>query len=133
MNRKMTAIGCLLVVIMVLIGIGLHLICKEKITQDAPTPQPISEEELQNLRDTINTLQANIDYYTEEIERLSKEKEKFKQELKQIIEANDTKIDSIMDGDVNYNIEFLSKYLSESDSVERGHRSSNHSDSTSTD
>lgn len=114
--KRMMLFGIPLAIIMLLIGMMLHAIFKPTTLETPPTK--LDETELQNLRDTIVELRANIEYYNGEIERLSQEKEKFKNELQQIVKANEAEIKNIIDGDVAYNAKFLSDYLSKSDSME---------------
>lgn len=115
--KRMILFGIPLAIIMILVGMMLHAIFKPT-ELETPLPTKLDETELQNLRDTITELRANIEYYNGEIERLSQEKEKFKNELQQIVKANEAEIKNIIDGDVVYNTKFLSDYLSKSDSME---------------
>lgn len=75
------------------------------------------KENLKVLNDTIHELRSNIARYEQEIERIDLERENIKKELQQIIRNNE-KVDSeLANGDWDYNIKFLTDYLSKKDSV----------------
>lgn len=81
------------------------------------------ERYLHNIRvlnDTIISLNRRIASYREEIERIDLEREKLRKELRQIFSHNE-KIDTeLSNGDWDYNVRFLTDYLSkEGDCGER--------------
>ena len=75
------------------------------------------KENIQILTDTINELKKDIVRYEQELIRIDKERQKLKEEVKAIINDND-KIDiELSNGDWDYNIKFLSDFLSKKDSL----------------
>ena len=87
---------------------------KYKQHTDEPIyPKKDYTEQIQMLTDTIQGLKKDIEIYKTEIERIDLERSNIKKELTKIIRDNE-KIDTeLVDGDLDYNIEFLTKYLSE--------------------
>lgn len=75
------------------------------------------EDNIKVLEDTIKTLKNDIANYELEIKRIDLEREKIKKELKHIIEDNEKTDSDIANGDIDTNIEFLSDFLSEKDSL----------------
>lgn len=76
-------------------------------------PKKDYTEQIQMLNDTIQGLKKDIENYKSEIERIDLERENIKKELTKILRDNE-KIDTeLADGDLDYNIEFLTRYLSE--------------------
>lgn len=70
------------------------------------------------LTDTIKSLREDIAKYEEELKRIDLERESIRRELKQIVKNNE-KVDSeLANGGWDTNVEFLTDYLSEEDSVE---------------
>lgn len=82
------------------------------------TAQKEYKENLRVLNDTIRTLRKDIEEYRKELERIDLERKCIKKELNDILRNNE-KIDSCLaNGDWSTNVEFLSKFLSEEDSLE---------------
>lgn len=89
-------------------------------------PKKDYTEQIQMLNDTIQGLKKDIENYKSEIERIDLERANIKKELTKIIRDNE-KIDAeLADGDLDYNIEFLTRYLSEKDAFWERHNSGNH-------
>ena len=88
-------------------------------------PKKDYTEQIQMLNDTIQVLKKDIENYKAEIELIYLERVNIKKELTKIIRDNE-KIDTeLADGDLDYNIEFLTKYLSEKGADWERHNSSN--------
>ena len=93
-------------------------------------PKKDYTEQLQMLNDTIQGLKKDIENYKAEIERIDLERSNIKKELTKIIRDNE-KIDTeLADGDLDYNTEFLAKYLSEKGADWERHNSSSHGTTT---
>lgn len=74
-------------------------------------------ENIQMLNDTIQELRKDIAVYESTIDSIQLEREKIRKELEFIIKNNE-KIDiELSNGDWDYNIKFLSNYLSEEDNL----------------
>jgi chromosome segregation ATPase len=87
--------------------------------ESSPIPMEEYEENIRILNDTIKELKDDIAKYKLEIERIDLEREKIKKELELIIKDNE-KIDTeLSNGDWDTNIEFLSRFLSEEDTLEK--------------
>ena len=99
---------------------------KYKQHTDEPIyPKKDYTEQIQMLTDTIQGLKKDIEIYKSEIERIDLERANIKKELTKILRDNE-KIDTeLADGDLDYNIEFLAKYLSEKGTDWERHNSSN--------
>ena len=79
------------------------------------------QQKIQVLDDTISSLKKDICRYEEIIDKMSKEREDIKKQVKQIIKEHE-KTDSILDnGDWDDHIGFLSDYLSEEGGSGEGH------------
>ena len=88
-------------------------------------PKKDYTEQIQMLNDTIQVLKKDIENYKAEIELIYLERVNIKKELTKILRDNE-KIDTeLADGDLDYNIEFLAKYLSEKGTYWERHNSSN--------
>ena len=88
-------------------------------------PKKDYTEQIQMLNDTIQVLKKDIENYKAEIELIYLERVNIKKELTKILRDNE-KIDTeLADGDLDYNIEFLTKYLSEKGTDWERHNSSN--------
>lgn len=75
-------------------------------------PKKDYTEQIQMLNDTIQGLKKDIGNYKSEIERIDLERSNIKKELTKILQDNE-KIDTeLADGDIDYNVEFLTRYLS---------------------
>lgn len=75
------------------------------------------EKNIQILNDTIKELKEDIARYKAEIEKLDTQHESLKKEIELIIKSNE-KIDTeLANGDWDYNIQFLTEYLSKKDSL----------------
>ena len=81
---------------------------------------------LQSLTDSISTLRSDLERYEKEIAKLDLERDSIRKEIKVIIKDNE-KIDaSLVHGGWDYNLRFLTDFLSSEDSVsERHHNSAN--------
>lgn len=87
-------------------------------------PKKDYTEQIQLLNDTIQGLKKDIEIYKSEIERIDLERANIKKELTKILQDNE-KIDTeLANGDLDYNIEFLTKYLSEKGTDWERHNSS---------
>lgn len=86
---------------------------KYKQPTEAPIyPKKDYTEQIQMLTDTIQGLKKDIEIYKAEIERIDLERANIKKELTKILKDNE-KIDTeLANGDLDYNIGFLTEYLS---------------------
>lgn len=75
------------------------------------------ERNIKVLNDTIQELRRDIARYETEIDRIELERSKIKKELELIIKDNEKVDTELANGDWDYNIRFLTDYLSEKDSV----------------
>lgn len=75
------------------------------------------ERNIKVLNDTIQELKRDIAIYETEIDRIEFERIKIKKELELIIKDNEKIDNELSNGDWDYNIHFLTDYLSEKDSV----------------
>lgn len=75
------------------------------------------EENIRALNDTIKALKEDIAEYKLEIERLDLEREKIRKELELIIRDNEKTDTELANGDWSTNIQFLSDFLSEEDTL----------------
>lgn len=83
-------------------------------------------EQIKMLTDTIQGLKKDIEVYKLEIKRIDLERANVKKELIKILRDNE-KIDTeLADGDLDCNIKFLTRYLSEKGADWERHSSSNH-------
>lgn len=81
------------------------------------------EERITELTDTIKQLKKDIETYKVEIDKIDLERENIRKKLEIIINENE-KIDSeLTNGDWDFNIRYLSEYLSEKDSLGERHSS----------
>lgn len=104
-------------VILVIVAIIIAIFALRGSNSVYPIPTEEYEENIRVLNDTIKGLKDDIAKYKLEIERLDLEREKIKKELELIVKDNE-KIDSeLANGDWSVNIEFLSDFLSEKDSL----------------
>lgn len=86
--------------------------------QSSPTNYSESyNDSIQILNDTIKGLQQDIRKYEQEIDRLDLANEETKKQLKIIIRENEKVDNDISNGDWEYNIKFLTDYLSEKDTL----------------
>ena len=93
-------------------------------------PKKDYTEQIQMLNDTIQGLKKDIENYKSEIERIDLERSNIKKELTKILRDNE-KIDTeLADGDLDYNIEFLTRYLSEKGTDWERHGSSHNGTTT---
>lgn len=72
---------------------------------------------IEALGDTIRELRKNIAKYETEIQRIDLEKETIKRELELILRHNEEIDTELANGDWDYNIRFLTEYLSEKDTL----------------
>lgn len=75
------------------------------------------EKNIRLLNDTIKKLELDIKKYKEEIAKIDLERNTIKKELEQILIDNEKTDTELSNGDWDYNIRFLSDYLSEKDSL----------------
>ena len=79
---------------------------------------------LRSLTDSISTLRNDLERYEKEIAELDLERDNIRKEIKVIIKDNE-KIDAhLAYGDWDYNLKFLTDFLSSEDSVSERHRNS---------
>jgi len=79
---------------------------------------------LMSLNDSISILRGDLARYKDRIEELDLEKDSIRSEIKVIFKDNE-KIDAILaNGDWDYNLRFLTDFLSSEDTVSERHRSS---------
>ena len=69
------------------------------------------------LSDTIKELQGNIAKYEEAIENLENANKGIKKEIIQLIKDNEKTDSKLANGDWDYNIKYLTEYLSKKDSL----------------
>ena len=114
MNTKRKVNLFLIILGFVAILMVAYALDKYKQHREEPIyPKKDYTEQIQMLNDTIQGLKKDIENYKSEIERIDLERSNIKKELTKILRDNE-KIDTeLADGDLDYNIEFLTKYLSE--------------------
>lgn len=107
---------------------------KYKQHMDEPIhPKKDYTEQIQMLNDTIQGLKKDIEIYKSEIERIDLERANIKKELTKILQDNEKTDTELADGDIDYNIEFLTRYLSEKGTDWERHGSSNNGATTDSD
>lgn len=115
MGRE-TKVNTFLVVVTI-IAILFAIFALSRTNSISPISTREYEENIRILSDTIKVLKEDIAKYELEIKRIDLEREKIKKELELITKDNE-KVDSeLANGDWDTNIEFLSKFLSEKDSL----------------
>ena len=119
-TKKVSIIFAVLAVIVVIIAI--FAVKEELSLKKEGYYSDDYESSLQVLQDTIQKLRKDIAYYEQEIQKIDLEREVLRKELKRIIEDNEKVDTELANGDWDYNIRFLSEYLSEKDSVGEWHR-----------
>ena len=92
--------------------VGMYL----RPTYNAPTLKKYSRN-IKEIEDTIKSLKEDIVKYEIEISRLDKERESLRNNVRTILKDNEKVDSSIVNGDWDDNIRFLSDFLSEKDSV----------------
>lgn len=134
MNTKRKVNLFLIILGFVAILMVAYTLDKYKQHREEPIyPKKDYTEQIQMLNDTIQVLKKDIENYKAEIELIYLERVNIKKELTKIIRDNE-KIDTeLADGDLDYNIEFLTKYLSEKGADWERHNSSSHGTTTESD
>lgn len=89
--------------------------------EEPPIPLKDYTEDIQLLNDTIFRLKADIEYYEQRISEIELEKEELRRRMNEIIEANEETDSIIVNGDLDANVRFLTKYLSEGSDSGDGH------------
>lgn len=94
--------------------VGMYL----RPTNNAPTSK-VYDRGIKDIEDTIKSLKEVISSYEVEISRLDKERESLRSNVRIILRDNEKIDSSIVNGDWDDNIRFLSDFLSEKDSVRK--------------
>lgn len=94
--------------------VGMYL----RPTYNAPTSKKY-DKSIKEIEDTIKSLKEDIVKYEIEISRLDKERESLRNNVRTILRDNEKVDSSIVNGDWDDNIRFLSDFLSEKDSVRK--------------
>lgn len=94
--------------------VGMYL----RPTHSAPTSK-VYDRGIKDIEDTIKSLKEVISSYEVEISRLDKERESLRSNVRIILRDNEKIDSSIVNGDWDDNIRFLSDFLSEKDSVRK--------------
>lgn len=94
--------------------VGMYL----RPTYNAPTSK-VYDRGIKDIEDTIKSLKEVISSYEVEISRLDKERESLRSNVRIILRDNEKIDSSIVNGDWDDNIRFLSDFLSEKDSVRK--------------
>ena len=104
--------------IIAVIAIAVAIFSLSKSSSNPPIiDSEIYEDNIRTLNDTIKELKEDILLYQKEIERIDLEREKIRQQLNQIIKENEDTDIELSNGDWDYNIKFLSDFLSKKDSL----------------
>lgn len=105
-------------IIIAVIAIAVAIFSLSKSSSNPPIiDSEIYEDNIRILNDTIKELKEDILLYQKEIERIDLEREKIRQQLNQIIKENEDTDIELSNGDWDYNIKFLSDFLSKKDSL----------------
>jgi peptidoglycan hydrolase CwlO-like protein len=105
-------------IIIAVIAISVAIFSLSKSNSNPPIiDSEIYEDNIRTLNDTIKELKEDILLYQKEIERIDLEREKIRQQLNQIIKENEDTDIELSNGDWDYNIKFLSEFLSKKDSL----------------
>lgn len=105
-------------IIIAVIAIAVAIFSLSKSSSNPPIiDSEIYEDKIRTLNDTIKELKEDILLYQKEIERIDLEREKIRQQLNQIIKENEDTDIELSNGDWDYNIKFLSDFLSKKDSL----------------
>lgn len=105
-------------IIIAVIAIAVAIFSLSKSSSNPPIiDSEIYEDSIRTLNDTIKELKEDILLYQKEIERIDLEREKIRQQLNQIIKENEDTDIELSNGDWDYNIKFLSDFLSKKDSL----------------
>lgn len=105
-------------IIIAVIAIAVAIFSLSKSSSNPPIIDfEIYEDNIRTLNDTIKKLKEDILLYQKEIERIDLEREKIRQQLNQIIKENEDTDIELSNGDWDYNIKFLSDFLSKKDSL----------------
>lgn len=94
--------------------VGMYL----RPTYNAPTSKMYNRS-IKDIEDTIKSLKEDIVKYEIEISRLDKERESLRNNVRIILRDNEKIDSSIVNGDWDDNIRFLSDFLSEEDSMRK--------------
>lgn len=113
-------------IIFIIIGVFVILIIIFAQSRISRLSEKNRWKEIESLNAKIDSLRDSIKWYNVEIERLEKEKHKKDEVIKYIDVERDKKDISIINGDVDYNIGFITDYLSKKDGYFEGHNSCNY-------
>ena len=111
--------------------IGIILVLAGALYYDVQERRRYYEEyqhTLRSLNDSISLLKNDMLQYKEEIEKLDLERDSIRKEIKIIIKDNEEIDTRLANGDWDYNIRFLTDFLSSEDSVSERHRCSDNKD-----
>lgn len=87
-----------------------------KVPDDTHHQQAVKE-----LQENIQNLEVQIKEYKIQIEEIARQRDEFKTVMDKVIRENENTNIELTNGDWDTNIKFLSKYLSEKDSLGKGH------------
>ena len=104
-------------IIIAVIAIAVAIFSLSKSSSNPPIIDSEIYDNIRTLNDTIKELKEDILLYQKEIERIDLEREKIRQQLNQIIKENEDTDIELSNGDWDYNIKFLSDFLSKKDSL----------------
>lgn len=105
-------------IIIAVIAIAVAIFSLSKSSSNPPIiDSEIYEDNIRTLNCIIKELKEDILLYQKEIERIDLEREKIRQQLNQIIKENEDTDIELSNGDWDYNIKFLSDFLSKKDSL----------------
>lgn len=117
-KSKVNVVFIIIAVIAIAVAIAVAIFSLSKSSSNPPIiDSEIYEDNIRTLNDTIKELKEDILLYQKEIERIDLEREKIRQQLNQIIKENEDTDIELSNGDWDYNIKFLSDFLSKKDSL----------------
>lgn len=116
MGRKSKVNVVFIIIAVIAIAVAIFSLSKS-ISNPPIIDSEIYEDNIRTLNDTIKELKEDILLYQKEIERIDLEREKIRQQLNQIIKENEDTDIELSNGDWDYNIKFLSDFLSKKDSL----------------
>lgn len=112
--KKQTKVSLFFVNIAIIgVIIAIFALYARSVTPVLPTKNDVYRANIKVLSDTVEELRRDIARYEEQINQLNLEKENLKREIDKIIKANEETDNKLVNGTLDDNVEFLSKYLSE--------------------
>lgn len=111
----------------------IFIIFVPKSSVTSSSPQITYEEYLEKIKvlnDTIQELKGDVAKFEAEMVLLKGQREVLEQQIEIILKEYEKKDSAIANGDWEYNIRFLSDYLSEVDSSRTGHTTGNNPTTT---